>query len=132
MASTWVASGTLLGSTGADITPVIPTHLADDTLVLHSFARSNAVTLTTPAGWNLIAGPIDQGTTMRNYWYWKRAASGAETNPLCDWSATTGEKYAVVHVFRGNIISETPYEASQASVGTADPGVATGVTSLTP
>jgi hypothetical protein len=131
VAVAWQASGTLLGSTGADITPVNPAHQADDILILHAWARSTAVTLTTPSGWTAIAGPIDQSTTMRNYWFWKRAASGAETNPLCDWSATTGDKYGVVHNVRGAIASGNPIEASATTAGTASPGVATGVTTLT-
>jgi hypothetical protein len=131
MAVVWQASGTLLGSTGADITPTIPSHAADDILLLHAWARSNAVTLSTPSNWNPIAGPTDQSTTMRNYWYWKRATSGAETNPLCDWSATTGDKYAVVHCIRGALTSGSPIEASQPTTGTASPGVATGVSSAT-
>src|SRR5687767_6664793 len=112
MAVAWQASGTLLGSTGADITPVNPAHASLDVLLLHAVARSNAVTLATPSGWNAIAGPIDQGTTWRHYWFWKRAAGAAETNPLCDWSATTGDKYGVVHCFRGAIASGNPIEAS--------------------
>lgn len=129
MAVVWQASGTLLGSTGADITPVIPSHAADDILILHAWARSTSVTLTTPSNWNLIAGPTDQSTTMRNYWYWKRATSGAETNPLCDWSATTGDKYGVVHVIRGAITSGNPIEANQPGANTTSPGIAIGVTS---
>lgn len=132
MAVVWQASGTLLGSTGADITPVIPSHAADDILILHAWARSTSVTLTTPStngGWNVIAGPTDQSTTMRNYWYWIRATSGAMTNPLCDWSATTGDKYGVVHVIRGAITSGNPIEANQPGANTTSPGVATGVTS---
>jgi hypothetical protein len=130
MAVAWQASGTLLGSTGADLTPVLPAHAALDVLILHAAARSNAVTLTTPSGWNAIAGPIDQGTAWRHYWYWLRAAGAAETNPLCDWSNTTGDKYAVVHVIRGAITSGNPIEASQTTTGNASPGVATGVTTL--
>jgi hypothetical protein len=128
----WQASGTLLGSTGADITPVNPAHQADDILILHAWARSDAVTLTTPGAgaWTPIAGPTDQSTTMRNYWYWIRATSGAMADPLCDWSAT-GNKYGVVHCIRGAVTSGNPIEASQPATGTAAPGVVTGITSLT-
>ena len=130
MAVVWQASGTLVGSTGADITPTNPAHATDDILILHAWARSNAVTLTTPSGgWAVIAGPTDQSTTMRNYWYWIRATSGAMTNPLCDWSAVTGDKYAVVHCIRGATTSGNPIEANQPGANTTSPGVATGVTS---
>ena len=128
MAVTWQASGTLLGSTGADITPVNPAHIADDILVLQAAARSNAVTLATPSGWTAIAGPIDQGTTWRTYWFYKRAAGSAEANPLCDWSAVTGDKYGVVHNLRGAKKTGSPFAATATTAGTADPGSATGVT----
>ena len=131
MVASLVGTGALLGSTGADITPVLPTHLSGDILFLQACARSTAVTLTTPSGWTLIgAGPTDQSTTWRSYWYWKRAASASETNPLCDWSATTGDKYGRAYGVREAVSTGTPYEASQATAGTADPGNATGVTTL--
>jgi len=128
----WQASGTLLGSTGADITPVNPAHAADDILVLQAAARSNTVTLLTPSGWTLKSGPIDSGTTWRTYWFWKRATSAAETNPLCDWSAATGDKYGVVHNLRGATNTGDPFAAFAATAGTADPGSATGVTTNQP
>ena len=128
MAVAWQAHGTLLGSTGADITPVIPAHVLNDILICHSAARSNAVTLATPAGWTLLHGPSDSGTTWRSYIFWKRAAGSAETNPLNDWSAVTGEKYGHVSTLRGAITTGSPFAASAITSGTADPGVATGVT----
>lgn len=132
MTVNWQASGTLLGSTGADITPVNPAHATNDILILQAAARSNAVTLATPAGWTLIAGPIDQGTTWRTYWFRLRAASAAEANPLCDWSAVTGDKYGVVHNLRGATTTGNPFAATATTAGTADPGSATGVTTNQP
>lgn len=128
--ATLQASGTISESSGADITPVNPTHQADDILLLHAAAENNTVTLATPAGWTAIAGPIDQGTAWRNYWFYKRATSGAETNPLCDWSGTSGNKTGRVYVIRGAINSGNPFAATATSVGanSADPGSATGVT----
>lgn len=123
------ASGTLLGSTGADITPVIPAHQAGDILILQAVARSNAVTLTTPSGWTSMGGLLDVGTTWRSYWYTKVAASSSETNPLCDWSATTGDKYGHVSTVR-NADPSFPFgrNAEEVAAGrlrggaTTDPG----------
>lgn len=126
MAAAWQATGTLLGSTGADITPVIPTHQADDILFLVAASRSTTETLTTPSGWTLIEGPI-QDTAWRTYAYWKRAASGAETNPLCDWSAATGQKYGVVVTARGCTTSGTPYSGENLNVNLTDPITQGGV-----
>jgi hypothetical protein len=100
MPAAWQASGTLLGSTGADITPVIPTHAADDLMFLLASSRVTTETLTTPSGWNQI-GALSDTTAWRTYAFWKKAASGAETNPLLDWSAAVGEKYGQVHTVRG-------------------------------
>jgi hypothetical protein len=128
LAAAWQASGTLLGSTGADITPVIPAHAADDILILLAAARSNAVTLTTPAGWTLKNGPFDAGTAWRMYWFWKRATSGGETNPLCDWSALTGDKYGQVHTLRGAATSGDPFSASGLGMDSTDIIITTGIT----
>ena len=128
MAVTWQATGTLLGSTGADITPVNPAHATDDILILQACSRVTTETLLTPASWTLLAGPTNTGTIWRSYWFWIRATSGSMTNPLCDWSAATGQKYGVVHNVRGAIATGSPFAASAVTAGTADPGSATGVT----
>jgi hypothetical protein len=73
-------------------------------------------------------GPIDT-TAWRSYVFYKRAASASETNPLCDWTATSADKYAQVHTIRNTIKTGSPFAASVLSAGTADPGIATGVTS---
>jgi hypothetical protein len=99
MPAAWQASGTLLGSTGADITPVIPTHVAGDLMILLASSRVVTETLTTPSGWTVIGGPTDV-TAWRTYALYKWADSAAETNPLLDWSAAVGEKYGQVHTIR--------------------------------
>ncbi len=127
MPAAWQASGTLLGSTGADITPVIPTHAADDILILMAASRVGTDTLLTPSGWTLYGGPVDL-VGWRAYVYWKRAAGGAETNPLCDWTGT-GEKYGQVHTVRGAVTSGDPFTTSLGlwTDGT-DPIIVPGVT----
>ena len=128
MAVIWQASGTLLGSTGADITPVNPAHATNDILVLQACSRVTTETLLTPSGWTILAGPTNASTIWRSYWFWIRATSGAMANPLCDWSAATGQKYGRVHNIRGAITTGNPFAASAVTAGTADPGSATGIT----
>jgi hypothetical protein len=128
VAAAWQASGTLLGAlTTADVTPVIPAHQADDILICITANRVITNTCATPAGWTLLQGPVDE-TAWRSYVFWKRATSGAETNPLCDWTATSADKYAQVHTIRGAVTSGSPFAAQSWTDGAADPAVATGVT----
>jgi hypothetical protein len=127
-AAVWQASGTLLGSTGADITPVIPAHATNDILILVASSRFVSETLLTPSGWTLTHGPIDN-TSWRTYFFYKRAASGAETNPLLDWSGALGEKYGQVHTIRGAITTGDPYETGATALADlTDPIVVTGTT----
>lgn len=128
MAAAWQASGTLLGSTGADITPVNPAHAPGDILVLMACSRDTTETLATPSGWTAEESAIDV-TNWRGYTFWKRATTSSETNPLCDWSAAVGEKYGQVHNIRGAITTGNPFAGSVADGDLTDPIVTlTGVT----
>lgn len=129
MAAVWQASGTLLGSTGADITPVIPAHTANDILVCIAASRVVTETCATPSGWTLKSGPVDT-TGWRTYVFYKRAASGSETNPLLDWSAATGEKYGQVHTFRGATVTGDPFSAAVLAADLTDPIATTGITTV--
>lgn len=128
----WQASGTLLGAlTTADVTPVIPTHATGDILICITANRVTTNTCTTPSsdgGWTLLHGPIDT-TNWRTYVFWIRATSGAMTNPLCDWTATSANKYAQVHTIRGAADTGSPFAASVLSADTTDTIASTGVTS---
>ncbi len=126
MAVTIGSAGGIAGSTGADITPNIGSASLGTVNIMQCVARSNAVTLTTPTGWTPIAGPIDSGTTWRSYWYWRAWQTG-DTDPLNDWSAVTGDKYARIYGLLG-ADTTNPIAASATTAGTADPGSATGVT----
>lgn len=127
----WQASGTLLGAlTTNDVTPVIPAHAADDILICITANRVVTNTCSTPAengGWTLLHGPIDQ-TAWRSYVFWIRATSAAMTNPLCDWTATSADKYAQVHTVRGCISTGSPFAASALSADLTDTIASTGVT----
>jgi hypothetical protein len=71
-------------------------------------------------------------TAWRSYVFWIRATSAATTNPLCDWTATSADKYAQVHNIRGAIETGSPFAASAWTDGATDPAVATGVTTTLP
>jgi hypothetical protein len=132
MAVAYQASGALTGAlTTNDVTPPNPTHLIGDILICVTANRVTTNTCTTPTNWTLLSGPTDT-TAWRTYVFWIRATSAAVTNPLCDWTATSADKYAQVHSIRGAIESGSPFAASTPTAGTADPGVATGVTTTLP
>lgn len=127
-APAWQASGTLLGAlTTNDVTPVIPTHLTDDILICITANRVITNTCATPSGWTLLHGPIDT-TGWRTYVFYKRATSAAETNPLCDWTATSADKYAQVHTLRDAIRTGSPFAATVLSADLTDTIASTGVT----
>src|SRR5687767_2745501 len=119
-AAAWQASGTLLGSTGADISPVWPTHTTNDIGIVLAASRVTTETCATPSGYTLLHGPINT-TAWRTYVFWKRAASGAEANVLLDWSAATGEKYGQVHTVRGALVASSPFASSSLVGDVTDP-----------
>ena len=127
----WQATGTLLGSTGADISPVPPAHQTHDILVLLASSRVITETLLTPANYNLLAGPIDV-TGWRTYAFWRRALNAAAGNPLCDWSAAVGEKYGQIHTIRGAFRgdpTQSPFANTNGLVGDlTDPNAVAGCT----
>lgn len=133
MAATWQASGTLLGSVTDSVTPVIPTHQANDILICLTANRDESATCATPSGWTLGGGPLDEAgaNIWRSYWFWKRATSSSETDPLCDWSNTFTDIYAQVHTVRGAITSGNFFSASAFSSDATDPLTHTGVTTTT-
>lgn len=125
------SSSVAAASTGADVTPDLPTHQADDIFLLQVLVRDVDDTLTV-TGWTQIT-TIDDGTAGRHWWYWKRAASASETAPLVDKDTATGDTYATVTSYRGAATSGDPWEATSVAVctGTADPVNLNGVTTLT-
>lgn len=91
-----------IASTIDPTTVTLPSHQADDILICHAMNFSGSSM--TNAGWSL----IDSNTAaVGAFWWWKRAASGAESNPVVG-SGTIA--YAIVYVFRGCLASGTPYE----------------------
>lgn len=106
---TWKASSAIAASTGANITVILPTHAADDIFLLQVLLRSTADTITVPADWTQIA-TIDRGTTSRYWWFWKRAVSSTETNPVISTSTGFYDIYAVVTTYQNAIKTGDPWE----------------------
>lgn len=60
-------------------------------------------TLTTPAGWSVVDGPIDKGTVSRSYLLSKVAGGGdASASVAFTWSATTATRTTEVIVLSGS------------------------------
>ena len=117
---------------GADPTVTLPGHAANDIFLLATIVRSNAATVATPAGWTQIGSATVRSTVATYQFFWKRAASGSETNPLINRTGTTGDVYAAVITYRGAITTGNPWEVTgTVATGTTDPSVITGITTLT-
>lgn len=129
MAAVWQASGTLLGSTGADISPVWPTHAIDDIGIVLASSRVVTETCLTPSTYTLLHGPIDVTTIWRTYVFYKRATSTTEANVLLDWNLGVGEKYGQVQTVRGAVTTDSPFAASNLFGDATDPIAGAGVTS---
>lgn len=131
MAVTYQASGALTGAINtATVTPPVPVHAVGDILICITSNRVTTNTCPTPAGWSLLFGPVDTGS-WRSYVFWIRTTTTNTTAPLCAWTTTSADKYAQVHSLRGAIASGSPFAVSAWTAGTANPAVATGVTTLT-
>jgi len=130
-APAWKSSSAIAASTGVDVTVTLPTHAADDILLLQVVVRDTDDTITWPAGWTQLA-TVDRGTTARYWWAWKRATSSAETNPLVDKNTTTGDTYAAVTVYSGALASSDPWDViGTPNTSTAAAHVLNGVTTAT-
>lgn len=117
---------------GADPTVTLPAHAANDVFLLATVVRSGTATVATPAGWTQIGATTVRAATATYQFFWRRAASAAETNPLINRTGTTGDVFARVVSYRGAITTGDPWEVKGAIVtGTADPSVITGITTLT-
>jgi len=124
------AFSAIAASTGANVTVTLPAHQADDIFLLSVVVRDQDDTITV-AGWTQIA-TVDRGAVSRYWWFWKRAASASETNPLVNKSTGTGDTYAAVITYRGAVTTGDPWEVKGTpQTSTADPVALTGITTLT-
>src|SRR5437773_2811870 len=121
-----------VASGGAGPTVTLPAHAANDILLLATIIRISSDTIATPAGWTQIGSPTVRSSVATYQFFWKRAASSSETNPLIQSSGSTfGDIYAAVIVYRGATTTGDPWEVKgTVTTGTTDPSVITGITTL--
>lgn len=117
-------------STGADVTVNLPAHAADDIFLIQCLVRDQDDTASI-TGYTQI-DTVDRSTVSRYWWFWRRATSASETDPVFDKSTATGDTYCMVSSYRGAITTEDPWEVKGTpATGTANPGTLNGITSLT-
>src|SRR3989454_2133418 len=126
------AVGIIAASTGADVTPRLPTYQPNDIFLLLGWVRDQDDTVTV-SGWTAIPGtPFDRGTTSRYWLFWRRAASSSETAPLFDKSGTTGDTYAWIIDYGGAITTGNPWQAvGTPATGTSDPASMPAISTTT-
>src|SRR5438093_241514 len=124
--------GIIAASTGADVTPSLPTYQPNDIFLLLGWVRDQDDTVTV-SGWTAIPGtPFDRGTTSRYWLFWRRAASSSETAPLFDKSGTTGDTYAWIIGYRGAVTTGNPWQAvGTPATGTSDPASIPAISTTT-
>lgn len=126
MAVPTVAGVSGLATGAGNVTPTLPSHQADDILLALCETDDEAVSCST-TGWAEIPSSMARragGTRLT--WFWKRATSGAETNPTI--TGTTNHKIAYAVVLRGCFTSGNPWNV----VGTPNDGITDpGTTAVT-
>jgi hypothetical protein len=129
-APVWQASSAIGASTGVDVTVTLPAHLANDIFLLQVLVKDVDDTITV-SGWTQLA-TVDRDTVSRYWWFWKRATSSAETNPLVGKSTATGNTYAAVTSYRGATTTGDPFEVKGTPNTATTPAHAlNGITTLT-
>lgn len=118
---TFVANGTFVHSTGAGVTPGMPSGWAvDDILVI--FGESNGAVSGAISGWSLLPGlPFSSsGTSM--YGYWRRAVAG-DTSPTTP--SGGNHQDCTMFAFRGCATVGDPWDTTMVE---ADPNTGTSTT----
>lgn len=98
---------------------------AGQVMILHASmidASNSNATLTTPAGWTLIDGPVRMSATYAQWAFWKRA-TGSESGTLTITFSTSGnilgKSAAIMSAWDGAVASGTPVEAADDDTGHA-------------
>lgn len=126
-APTLQAQGATVANTTGSLTVTLPAHQADDILILgaifwgpNSGAMNN---IPTPSGWTQIDFQLQDANDFgRLAWFWKRAASSSESNPVISrggsWDTGADTCFGGrAYVIRGCITTGDPWDA----VATAGP-----------
>jgi len=129
---TFVNVSAIVAATSGDVTVTLPAHATNDIILVLAWIRSNTETVTI-SGYTAMTGtPFDRSTIERYWLFWKRATSGAESNPLVDTDGTTANIYAMAAIYRGATTTGDPWEVTgTASTGTTEPASCSGITTLT-
>lgn len=113
-APTWQANGSPTATAAASTrTPTLPAHAANDILLVAAI-KNDAGNLSISAGWNEVLPPEGNSNMSTGLW-WKRAASGAETNPtVTSTTAADASNVLMADSFnvRGCITTVDPFEAA--------------------
>ena len=89
----------------ASVTVTLPTHTTNDILIVAALNDGGTTMTTATSGWASIVG-IDSTDNAR--WFWKRAASGAETSPVIE--STSSDVFCTAWCLRGCITTGNPWD----------------------
>lgn len=138
-AASWASAPTFVSASAisatavgdSSITITLSAHQANDIILLMCWIRDVDDTMTTPSGWTAVTGtPFDRGSSARYWLFWIRAASSAESDPICERSTADGDFYGAAAVYRGAITTGDPWEVvGTPTTGTGDPS---GIGTITP
>jgi len=121
-------------ASGTDVQVTIPaTVQAGDAMVAVWSAAGTSSTVTTPAGWNLEAGPVDKGTVIREYVFSRVAQAGdAGSTFVITKSVSDATKRYISLVAYSGTHGTTPVQAITSAVesvaGTSHTGAAATAT----
>jgi hypothetical protein len=127
------ATGNKNEATGTDVLLTYPATVASgDAMLLRYSLSGTTVTLVTPSGWTLLAGPIDKGTTNREYLL-GRVANGTEAGNTLTISASASsvtKRYAQLAAYSGTDTSPfgTPSSFVETTAGTTHAAPTVNVT----
>lgn len=107
-----VSSAIAIAQTGTTLNVTLPSHQADDILVVVAAQTISSGTLTCgTSGWAKLDGTAN--AALSTGYFWKRATSASETTPTITTTNTasgTDSLYAVAFVIRGCITTGNPYD----------------------
>jgi hypothetical protein len=111
---TYEGAGAQANSATVDVTPALPTHVADDILVIDVELSGGDASFAVPSGWNEFPDSPQAvtgtgGTKLQKFW--KRATSGAEAAPTFSISSKN-HILARASVFRGCETSGNPSDVT--------------------
>jgi len=127
------ATGNKNEATGTDVLLTYPATIASgDAMLLRYALTGTTVTLVTPSGWTLLSGPIDKGTTNREYLL-GRVANGTEAGNTLTVSASASsanKRYAQLSAYSGTDTAPfgTPASFVETTAGTTHAAPTVNVT----